>query len=201
MIELRKFEGSDIQRLIGWVPDARFLLQWSGPQYRFPLDAGQLLAALEKTTGTAPSHLMFKALAQPSGDVIGHIEFMNIDYNRRTALLGRVLIGRPEYRGRGYCKQMVEVAIGYGFNTLGLDTITLGVFDFNAQAIACYRALGFVEYERKPNARQFGAEHWTLSMMRLDRALCMTKPEYAELCSGPDMHRSEEKNAKIPASR
>ena len=53
--------------------------------------------------------------------------------------------------------------------------ITLGVFDFNAQAIACYEALGFTEYERRPNARTFGKERWTLVMMELNRKVWAEK--------------------------
>ncbi len=177
MIELCPFEELDIPRLIGWVPDARFLLQWSGPQYTFPLDAAQLVATVEKTKGARPSHLMFKALRRPDGDIIGHVELINIDYDRRIALLGRVLIGSPEWRGQGYGKKMVQAAIRYAFRTVGLGTITLGVFDFNTQAIATYHAVGFVEYERKPNARQFGDEYWTLVMMRLDRDTWMKRQE------------------------
>ena len=169
MIELRQFKETDIARLIGWIPDGRFLLQWAGPKYTFPLDAAQLRATLAQTEGDHPSHLMFKAVQRPGESVIGHIELMNLDYQQDTALLGRVLIGSPEGRGRGLGKQLVEAALQHGFDTMGLKLITLGVFDFNMQAIACYRSLGFAEYELKPEVRRFGEESWTLLRMRLDR--------------------------------
>lgn len=132
------------------------------------------------------------------GDTIGHIELMNLDYDRRIALLGRVLIGNPKCHGLGYCKQMVETAICYGFGTIGVGTITLGVFDFNAQAIACYRALGFVEYERKPNAQRFGKEYWTLIMMRLDHDTWMKKNE---LRTTPRTLRRVPRRADAPRER
>jgi RimJ/RimL family protein N-acetyltransferase len=169
MIELRPFEETDIPRLIAWIPDARFLLQWAGPQYKFPLDAVQLHATLETTKGDHPSHFMFTALQKAEGEVVGHIELMKVDYDTATAVLGRVLIGRPEWRARGFGRRMVEEAMRYAFDTLNLGTVTLGVFDFNIQAIACYHALGFAEYERNLTARQFGDEYWNLIMMRLDR--------------------------------
>ncbi|MEW6359869.1 MAG: GNAT family protein [Planctomycetota bacterium] len=168
-IDIRPFEATDIPRLISWIPDVRFLLQWAGPQYKFPLDNAQLLATLEKTKGERPSHFMFKALRQIGGEIIGHVELMGVDYEKRSAVLGRVLIGKPEWRGQGYGKSMVEMAIRYAFNEIGLHTIALSVFDFNTPAIACYTALGFAEYERKPNARRFGEEYWNLIMMRMDR--------------------------------
>ena len=85
MIELRAFEETDIPRLLGWVPDARFLLQWAGPQYKFPLDASQLLQTLTTTRGDRPSCFMFKALRKAEGDVVGHIELMKINYDEGTA--------------------------------------------------------------------------------------------------------------------
>lgn len=175
MIELRAFEEADIPRLLGWIPDARFLLQWAGPQYKFPLDAPQLLNTLAAAEGERPSCFMFKALRKVEGDVVGHIELTKVNYDTGTARLGRVLIGRPEWRSRGLGREMVESALSYAFNRLGFDMITLGVFDFNAQAIACYEALGFTEYERRPNARTFGKERWTLVMMELNRKVWAEK--------------------------
>ena len=169
MIQLRLFEETDIPRLIGWIPDARFLLQWAGPKYVFPLDAVQLRATMATTTGDRPAHFMFKALRETEGDVIGHIELMSVNYNQKTAVLGRVLIGNPAGRGQGWGRAMVEKALRYAFETLALDSLLLNVFDFNLQAIACYRALGFSECERKPNARQFGNESWNLVLMQLRR--------------------------------
>lgn len=135
----------------------------------FPLDSAQLLAALEKTKGEWPSHLMFKAVHQTGGEVVGHVELMGVDYGKRSAVLGRVLIGKPEWRRRRYGKSMVDAVLRYAFNHIGLQTITLGVFDFNTSAIACYTALGFARYEDRPNARQFGEEYWGLIMMHIDR--------------------------------
>jgi RimJ/RimL family protein N-acetyltransferase len=168
MIELRRFEDADIPRLIGWVPDSRFLLQWAGPQYKYPLDAVQLIATFEKTKGNMPSHFMFKAVLIPQKKIIGHIELMAVDYERKTTRLGRALIGEAETRGKGYGTAMVREAVTFAFSTVGLAEITLGVYDFNESAIACYRKLGFREYEFRKNAQQIGNEMWSLIMMRLN---------------------------------
>lgn len=165
MIKLRRFGEGDIERLIKWIPDDRFLLQWAGPKYKFPLDAEQLLATLKATEGPYPHHLMFAAVCQTSGEVIGHIELMGIDYEKSSAHLGRVLIGNPEHRSKGYGKEMVRETIRFAFDTLNLSTISLCVFDFNIEAITAYEAVGFVEFDRKPNARRYKNEHWTLVFM------------------------------------
>ena len=171
MITLRKFEEVDIPLLVGWIPNARFLLQWAGPQYMYPLDKFQLLSTIEKTKGEKPSHFMFSACHQTGGAYIGHIELMSVDYEKKTAMLGRVLIGQTDYRGKGWGTVMIAEALKFGFNTLGLTEINLGVFDFNQSAIACYKKLGFSEYEFRENARQFENERWNLMMMKLPKQI------------------------------
>ncbi|MEI8248229.1 MAG: GNAT family protein [Lentisphaerota bacterium] len=167
MVKLRKFEEADIPRLIGRIPDERFLRQWAGHHYQYPLDRAQLLKSLERTRGGKPSHFMFTAFRQGDGTAVGHIELMNIDYANESACLGRALICQAEDRGKGLGKAMVAEALNYGFNVLGLMEINIGVFDFNKPAIACYKKLGFTEYEFREHARQFENESWNLVMMKL----------------------------------
>ena len=167
MVKLRKFEEADIPCLIGGIPDQRFLQQWAGHQYQYPLDRAQLLKSLERTRGGKPSHFMFTACRRLERTVVGHIELMNIDYANESACLGRALICQPEDRGKGLGKAMVAEALNYGLNVLELMEINIGVFDFNKPAIACYKKLGFTEYEFREHARQFENESWNLVMMKL----------------------------------
>ncbi len=169
IIELQKFDESDIPRLVRWIPNARFLLQFAGPHYTHPLDLPQLKEMLEKTKGDRPSHFMFKALLLPEKATIGHIELFAIDYKMRSAHLGRVLIGETGQRGKGYGAAMITEAISFAFTEIDLAEITLAVFDFNRSAIACYKKLGFLEYEFQENACRVDNEFWNLSRMRLER--------------------------------
>ncbi|MBC8375352.1 MAG: GNAT family N-acetyltransferase [FCB group bacterium] len=163
MITLEKFEASDIQRLIDWVPDADFLLQWSGPKYMFPLDEKQLIASLEVTRTDRPPQFMFKALLD--GTPIGHIELMGVNYVEKSAVLARVLIGPKQYRGQGWGKMMIRLALHFAFEDLELEDIDLGVFAFNKSAIHCYQQFGFKIYKTIPNHEDEG---WTLLRMNLN---------------------------------
>ena len=164
MITLEKFETRDIQRLIDWVPDADFLLQWSGPKYVFPLDVKQLTTTFDVTRGPHPSHYMFKAML--AGETVGHIELMQVDYVAHSAVLARVLIGAKQYRGQGWGKRMIQQALNFAFNDLALQNIDLGVFKFNKAAIHCYREFGFKSYKITPNLKD---DNWTLLRMNLNR--------------------------------
>lgn len=170
MIKIEPFEAVDIPRLIGWIPDARFLLQWAGPQYSYPLDIAQVMATLKLTRDENPTHFMFKATHSKPAIVIGHAELMAINYEPQTAVLGRVLIGPPDEQGKGYGKQMIQAVLAFGFDTLKLDRITLGVFDFNTSAIKCYKELGFQQYDTQQRELISENETWTLIRMELAKA-------------------------------
>jgi len=169
MVKLRKFEETDIARLAGWIPDARFLRQWAGHQYQHPLDRAQLLKSIDRTRSERPAHFMFTAFRRTDGMAVGHIELMSIDYGNGAARLGRVLIGQSEHRGKGMGTAMVGEALNYGFNALGLTEVKLGVFDCNQPAMGCFKKSGFTEYELRENAQQFEDESWNLVMMKLSR--------------------------------
>ncbi len=95
----------------------------------------------------------------------------------KSARLGRVLIGEKGMRGKGCGAAMISEAIAFAFREIDLSEITLAVFDFNSSAIACYKELGFPEYEIKKDACRFENEDWSLIMMRLDRKDWASKRE------------------------
>jgi RimJ/RimL family protein N-acetyltransferase len=169
MLTLEPFAMTDAGRLIGWVPDARFLMQWSGPQYRFPLTREQLAQTFAATEQEPSAHLMFTARESPGARAVGHIELMRIDRAQRSGHVARVLIGEPDCRGRGLGTEMMRLLIAHAFGPLELATLTLGVFTFNASAIACYRRLGFVPVEGPPLTRAFENESWDLLLMKLTK--------------------------------
>ena len=166
MIALQPFCESDINGLIDEIPDARFLLQWAGPKYTYPLDAAQLNDTLVKTKGESPSFQVFKAISVNTSESVGHIQLMNIDYHTASCFLGRVLIFQ-KYRGNGFGKAMIKAAVKVAFDHFNLAEITLGVFDFNTSAINIYKAIGFGEFNR--GVRQFQNENWNLIRMKLNK--------------------------------
>ncbi len=168
MLRLETFSENDLSLLISAISDARFLLQWAGPKYKYPLDDTQLKDTLAKTNGEQPFFKVFKTVKTGGSETIGHIQLMDIDYNNSNCMLGRVLIF-PQYRGKGFGKAMIKCAVEYAFKELGLDEITLGVFDFNKSAIAAYQGIGFVEYQFNKGARQFQNEKWNLIKMKLHK--------------------------------
>jgi len=145
MIILETFEKKDIPELLDWMKDsdAEFLIQFAGSKYRFPLDEKQLLDTLYEK-----SILVFKAIEETTGAMIGHCQLMKIDLPHNSATIGRVLI-KPDKRNLGYGYAMLKELINYAKSVLSLQQLNLRVFDFNQSAIRCYLKLGFVESKRE----------------------------------------------------
>lgn len=138
---LEEFTVRDIPILLKWLngTNSRFLYQFAGPKYKFPLNEEQLLQTIESN-----AYLSFKVIKTESNEVIGHCQFMRIDTIKSTASIGRLLIN-PLYRGKGYGTQMLMEMINYALRELKLTKLELRVFDFNKSAIKCYKNIGFRE--------------------------------------------------------
>ena len=164
-IHLLPFGEDDFDRLIGWIPSAEFLLQWAGPSYHYPLTREQLQELMAAAVGNEPEVLLFKAVDVATGQVIGHIELLNIDRQNRLLSIGRVLVGAPELRGRGLGRQIVLAALKIAFDELAMHRVGLGVFAFNTPAITCYERVGFRREGVLRDYRRVGDTYWSLVMM------------------------------------
>ena len=138
-LELRRFGQADFAQLIAQVPDARFLLQWSGPEWSFPLDFRQLRGALAKTRGEQPAWKIYKAVLVGGAATVGHIQLMNIDYEEGA------------------------------FADLGLREVSLKVFAFNQSAVRAYEGVGFTRLRTDPEFHELGGASWEVLNMALRR--------------------------------
>ncbi len=167
-IMLKTFEESDFSLLASMIPDARFLLQWAGPKYTYPLDVLQLKGELANTVDKKPSSKIFKAIQSDSLETVGHIQLREINYDAFNCVMSRVLIF-SDYRGKGFGKAMVRLAVKYAFENLGLNEVLLNVYDFNKKAIATYRDIGFNDYQKTKDACKFQNESWNSIRMKLKK--------------------------------
>ncbi len=167
MIELQPFTRADYARLIAWSGSAEFLTQWSGSIFDYPLDQAQLENYTRPAELAEPTRLIYKVVEQATGAVIGHVELDNINRRNCSAGIARVLIGEERMRGRGLGAQMIERVLEIGFNQLGLHRITLGVFDFNASAIACYDKVGFKKEGLARESTRVGECYWNVYTMAI----------------------------------
>lgn len=82
---------------------------------------------------------------------IGNIELCIISNIARRGTLG-IVIFNPNYWGKGFGTEAINLILDYGYSVLNLHTIELEVFAFNKRALKCYRKVGFIEIGRKREA-------------------------------------------------
>lgn len=162
MIKLEKFEKGDYDRLISWIISEEFMIQFSGPVFDYPLTHEQL-----DTYTSAKGRLVFRVVDCESENVIGHAEINNIDLKNKSARLCRILVGDPGYRNKGYGKLIIKELLSVGFSELKLHRLDLGVFDFNAQAIKCYKDCGFEIEGLMRDTTRVGDKYWSIYNMSI----------------------------------
>ncbi|MBR5283546.1 MAG: GNAT family N-acetyltransferase [Clostridia bacterium] len=139
-IYIDKLRRDNISVIVAWNTgkDADFLQQWSGRGYTHPLTDDQIDAHL------AEGAEVFEILCD--GEMIGTIELMRRKEGK-VGHIGRFLLD-PARTGQGLGTAAMKTFLAYAKDELGLQGITLSVFDFNAAAHRCYEKCGFTETER-----------------------------------------------------
>jgi predicted alpha/beta superfamily hydrolase/RimJ/RimL family protein N-acetyltransferase len=81
----------------------------------------------------------------------------------------RILIGDPGDRGKGFGEEASRLVIAHAFETLGLDRVTLDVFEYNVAARRLYARLGFLETARRRHRIHRDGRTWDVIRMAMDR--------------------------------
>ncbi len=76
---------------------------------------------------------------------IGTIGLDSIDFSNQRAEVGNVLIGDPEFLGRGYASEALGLLMAFAFFHLNMNRLYLHVYNDNAEAVELYQRCGFVK--------------------------------------------------------
>lgn len=158
-LRLRPYKNCDAEYIIKWIQDEKIFFQWSADRIgQYPITAEKLNAHYEeiKDSNSFWQMTAFDADGIPRG----HFIIRYTDDTLQTIRLGFVIVD-DSLRGKGYGKQMLQMAIRYAFDFLQVDKITLGVFANNPGAYYCYKAAGFQEIEEEKHFEfTIGDEKW-----------------------------------------
>jgi RimJ/RimL family protein N-acetyltransferase len=89
----------------------------------------------------------------PDGDLVGMVglaRWYREKMRHRAEIWGMYV--SPGYRGTGTAEALMQAAITYGRNSLGLLQVHLEVISTSAAAVRFYERMGFVRYGRMPRA-------------------------------------------------
>ena len=160
MLKLRPYKPADAQMIISWCEDKDSFIKWTAGQYgKYPItpdDMNNKYAELNRLI----SNGFFPMVAYDGDAPVGHIVIRYMDDSKKTVRLGFVIVD-GKLRGKGYGKQLIRLALQYAHDTLGAAKVTIGVYDNNMPAYACYISSGFhVSETTQPQIHTFSGEVW-----------------------------------------
>jgi RimJ/RimL family protein N-acetyltransferase len=107
---------------------------------------------------------VFSIIELASDELIGRCMLFGMNRIDRTAMFG-IVIGEKACWGQGYGQEATRLTLDYAFSLLNLNSVMLGVFAFNTQAINCYLKVGFKEIGRRRQARIIGGQKYDAILM------------------------------------
>ncbi|GGO41632.1 GNAT family N-acetyltransferase [Deinococcus humi] len=84
------------------------------------------------------------AILRASDDAyLGEVALNDLDQDNRSMNF-RIALNGPAVVGQGYGTEATRAVVEYGFDTVGLHRISLGVYAFNPRARRVYEKCGFI---------------------------------------------------------
>lgn len=161
---LRDYRKEDANVIAGWLHSPEEMYKWSADRInRFPLSGDDIHRNYEPQLESGRFHPLVTLDDQER--LVGHliIRYPHED-NDRSVRFGFVLVN-PAFRGKGYGKEMLRLAIAYARDHLSARRVELGVFDNNAPAKHCYESVGFRAYGARECELPIGT--WVCTDMEL----------------------------------
>ena len=133
MIRIRPYKTTDADIILSWCKDERAFYQWTaGVMGDFPITNNEF---------SFVENLMPFVVFDDDG-ILGFFTYRNPNENMDELRMGFVIVN-PDKRGKGYGKEMLRLGLKYAFEIYGASKVSLGVFENNAPAYYCYKAVGF----------------------------------------------------------
>ena len=160
-------ECKDYDEIKDWITEERTHAMWCANLLQFPIEKDNFEKTMEEAAerfGDSP----FVATSD-DGKLIGFFCY-SINLETNEGMLKFVMIN-PEYRGKGFGKEMLKLAISYAFSITNVQAVHLNVFPENIVAKKCYESVGFTERTTDLNAFVYKDESWGRCNMIINRRL------------------------------
>ena len=141
LVRLRAMDNSDLMKFQDFSNDYAVMRGASGG-ILYPSTVDDEAQSMSRNTSCTSGEYQFAVETKKDRVLIGKCGFIKVNWKNRVGELG-ILLGDPDYRGKGYGADAVRVLCQFGFNELNLHKIKATVFDFNTPALRCYEKCGF----------------------------------------------------------
>lgn len=138
-ILLRMARESDLNDYFTFLQDHE-VNRLTGSQKEFTRD--EIIDWIRKISVINNDRVDLMIILKRTNELLGEVVLNEIDSINRSANI-RIGIQGTQHRGKGYGTEAMILMLRYGFNTLNLHRIHLGVYTFNPRAIHVYEKIGF----------------------------------------------------------
>lgn len=142
MLKLRPYRQEDAGKIVSWCRDEAEFYRWTGGSLGpWPLSEEQWTCF---TARKCADSLYFPFTAFDEKGPAGFFSLLCLQEDPGDLRFCYVIID-PARRGQGCAKEMLRMGLLFAFRLYGANKVSLKVFENNASALSCYRALGFKE--------------------------------------------------------
>lgn len=152
---ITKYSPAHFIFLSRWITSPDLLFQFSGTTFSYPITENQLV----KYQAENPDRNFYVGL-NSNNAIIAFGEI--IPQENQIPRIGRLLIGNPEERGKGFGTSFIHLLLAECKRLFQTKTVELFVLKNNLPAIKCYQKIGF---EFLPN------QTWTVNHNQQDYLL------------------------------
>ena len=165
MLRLRPYKSCDSEIINKWIRDEEVFAKWGGHLFgEYPITAKIIDDKYRLNNGDCkePDNFYPWIAFDEENCVVGHFIMRYLNGNNKLLRFGWVIVD-DSCRGKGYGTEMLRLGLKYAFEILGVDKVTLGVYENNEQAHKCYLKAGFKDTEIVKT------EPWNIIEMAIER--------------------------------
>ncbi len=157
---------NDFDEIKNWITEQRMHAMWCANLISFPMEKDNFDKVMQDAAerfGDSPY-----VVTSDEGELIGFFVYsVNVDNNEGML---KFVMNNPQFRGKGYGKEMLKLAVKYAFDITNVQTVQLNVFPENERAKKCYESIGFTERKTDLNAFAYKDELWGRCNMIISRS-------------------------------
>ena len=114
MLKLRPFKNCDAKKIVSWCKDEKSFRQWCSDRFEnFPISEDDIIKKYVENNGDCPEEdNFFPMTAFTSEQIVGHL-IMRYTNPQKTVLRFGFVIVDNSFRGKGYGKQMLKLAMDF----------------------------------------------------------------------------------------
>ena len=157
--------NKDYEYVSKWIDDERTHAFWCANLLPYPITPKPFHDLLEKNAmdWTDSAYVA----TENNGQAVGFFCY-SVNTTDNIGFLKFVIVDKTK-RGKGYGKEMLNLALQYAFQITGAKTVQLNVFNENALAKQCYEKVGFVERKIDKDVFAYKDELWSRCNMIISK--------------------------------